>query len=358
MDERNIGVAQGRSREEPRSREERGIVFADPNARKESFAGSQANASDSAQPAPSRSATCEAVIAGCGDFGIALGLILAARGVEVTGIRRSSSPLPAPLRTLSLDLAELRSSAKRLIPASSPLMTADIVIYAVAAGRREEAAYRRAYIEGVDGLLNVLESRDTAPQRIFFVSSTSVYGECAGREVDEETRPRPQGFAGESVLAGEERMLCSPIPATVVRSGGIYGPGRGWLIDRVRRGGRCQDDPPKFTNRIHRDDLAAAIAHLADLASRRPIADRYIAVDHEPALECEVMEWLARQIGAPLPARVRRLDPLASKGGADALGKRCRNARLLSEGYVFCHPSYREGYRAVLAGKGVRYRPA
>ena len=334
--------------------EARGAIFADPNSRNEGIVRLGAGDPDPGEYESSASSRIEAVIAGCGDLGTALGLILAARGARVTGIRRSAIPLPAPLRTLSLDLAGLRMADGRRTPS---LMTADIVVYAVAAGRRDEQAYRRAYIEGVDALLKVLEMRDIPPKRIFFVSSTSVYGECAGRWVDEDTPPRPRGFAGESVLAGERRMLEGPVPATVVRLGGIYGPGRGWLIDRVRQGGRCLFDPPRFTNRIHRDDAAAAIAHLVDLAPRQPIADSYIAVDHEPAAECEVMEWLARQIGAPPVKRIRgseSLDSTSSAGG----GKRCRNVRLLSEGYVFRYPSYREGYRAVLAGTGVRYRLA
>ncbi|WP_025770335.1 SDR family oxidoreductase [Thioalkalivibrio sp. HK1] len=339
--------------------EGRGAIFADPNSDNEDIGRGGADNHDpgeyessaSSRSGPSR---IEAVIAGCGDLGTALGLILAARGAQVTGIRRSTISLPAPLRTLSLDLADLDMSKGRQVPS---LMTADIVVYAVAAGRRDEDAYRRAYIEGVDALSRVLEMRDTPPKRFFFVSSTSVYGECAGRPVDEDTPPQPQGFPGESLLAGERRVLESPLPATVVRLGGIYGPGRTWLIDRVRQGGRCLFDPPKFTNRIHRDDAAQAIAHLADLAQSRPIADTYIAVDHEPAAECEVMEWLAKRIGAPPVERARGSKSLDSTPGAGG-GKRCRNGRLLSEGYVFRYPSYREGYRAVLEGKGVRYRPA
>ena len=50
-------------------------------------------------------------------------------------------------------------------------------------------------------------------------------------------RCSPGGFPGECLAAGERRMLASPIPATVVRFGGIYGPGRGWLVERARRGG-------------------------------------------------------------------------------------------------------------------------
>ena len=134
----------------------------------------------------------------------------------------------------------------------------------------------------------------------------------------------------------------------MVRFAGIYGPGRGWMIERARAGASCTGDPPKFTNRIHRDDCAGALAHLVELDDR--CDDVYIGVDDAPAEECEVLEWLAARLGAPAPRRVR-----GGEAAAQGSGKRCRNARLRASGYRFRHPTFREGYAAVLAGEGVRY---
>ena len=209
------------------------------------------------------------LIAGCGDVGTALGLALCERGHEVFGARRSAQRLPAPLSPVPVDLTDCRA-VERMLPA------VDVVVYAVAAGRRDEGAYRRAYVDGVSTLLGVLERRAAPPRRVFFVSSTSVYGERGGAWIDEETPLRPRGFAGECLAAGERRMLASPIPATVVRLAGIYGPGRGWLIERARAGACCQGDPPRFTNRIHRDDCAGVLAHLIG-------RDEVDAVDEMPA---------------------------------------------------------------------------
>ena len=318
------------------------------------------------------------LIVGCGDVGTALGLTLCEGGCEVIGIRRSAQQLPAPLHPLSIDVAD-RRALERMTP------EVDVAVYAVAAGHRDEEAYRRAYVEGVEALLDVLEGRAVPSRRVFFISSTSVYGECGGAWVDETTPLRPSGFSGECLAAGERRMLASPIPATVVRFGGIYGPGRGWLIERARAGARCVDDPPRFTNRIHRDDCAGVLAHLiarawerrvpagrgrparideqadehagdagtgGDVGSDVPagVDDVYVGVDDAPAAECEVMEWLAARLGAPPPRRVR-----AGDAGAEGTGKRCSNARLRASGYRFRYPTFREGYAAVLAGEGVRY---
>ena len=298
-------------------------------------------------------------------------------------MRRSARQLPAPLRPLSVDVTD-RLALERMTP------DADVVVYAVAAGRRDEEACRRAYVDGVATLLDVLEGRTTGlPRRVFFVSSTSVYGERGGAWVDETTPVQPNGFPGECLIAGERRMLASPIPATVVRFGGIYGPGRGWLIERARAGARCIDDPPRFTNRIHRDDCAGVLAHLIARTWERgrsarmeqdrsppagasggdattPVVESLIehvddapisagevcvGVDDAPATEYEVLAWLAARLGAPAPRRIR--DEEAAARGS---GKRCSNARLRASGYRFRYPTYREGYAAVLAGEGVRYR--
>ena len=165
---------------------------------------------------------------------------------------------------------------------------------------------------GVSALLDVLEERAEPPRRVFFVSSTSVYGQRDGAWIDETAPLQPRGFAGESLVAGERRVLASPIPATVVRFAGIYGPGRGWLVKRARAGACCVGEPPKFTNRIHRDDCAGVLAHLI---AREWLDDVYIGVDDAPVEECEVLEWLADRLGAPAPRRVRSGEAAAQGSG-------------------------------------------
>ena len=282
------------------------------------------------------------LIVGCGDVGTALGLMLCEGGHEVLGARRSAHRLPKRLQPVSVDVTD-RRVIERALPA------VDVVVYAVAAGRRDEGAYRRAYVEGVSALLDVLEHRPEPPHRVFFVSSTSVYGERGGAWIDETAPLAPRGFAGESLVEGERRMLASPLPATVVRFAGIYGPGRDWMIERARAGADCAGDPPKFTNRIHRDDCAGVLAHL--IAGDSTCDDVYIGVDDAPVEECEVLEWLAERLGAPAPRRRRAAEVQA----AQESGKRCSNARLRASGYRFRYPTWREGYAAVLAGEGVRY---
>jgi nucleoside-diphosphate-sugar epimerase len=102
----------------------------------------------------------------------------------------------------------------------------------------------------------------------------------------------------------------------------------------------------RFTNRIHRDDAAAALAHLAFLPDA---AACHLGVDSEPAPEAEVLAWLAARLGVALPCAS---EPPASGETRRSSGtKRCSNARLLATGFRFRYPTYREGYEALLRGR-------
>lgn len=276
------------------------------------------------------------LIAGCGDVGSALGIRLVGAGDVVWGLRRRVQSLPSPIRPVGADL-------QRPEDLSELPQGLEVVVYAAAASAFSEEGYRRAYVQGLRNLLAALQAGDQPVARLVLVSSTAVYGQKDGEWVDEDSPTRPDHFSGRVMLEAEQVALQGPYPATVLRFGGIYGPGRTRLIEGVRRGDPCNDDPPAFTNRIHRDDCAGVLQHV--IALERP-ARVYLGVDSRPAPQCEVRDWLAARLGVPSPRRIS-----AAPGAAPQRGnKRCRNERLLASGYRFLYPSYREGYAAVLRG--------
>ncbi|MDH3686520.1 MAG: SDR family oxidoreductase [Myxococcales bacterium] len=265
------------------------------------------------------------LIAGCGYVGSVLAGDLAARGDEVFGLRRNPSGLPPGVTPVAADVSA--PETLKGVPADL-----DAVVYAVSAGAREDPAYRRAYVEGVEHLCGVV-----APARFVFVSSTSVYGQVAGEWVDEESPTEPRAFAGRRVLEGEQLARAAP-GGVAIRFGGIYGPGRTRLRDSVAEG-RARWRPQHFTNRIHRDDCAGALRHLLDLERPESV---YVGVDREPSEERTVLEWLARRAGVEAPS--------PSESGAETRGvgsKRCSSRRLVESGYVFRYPTFREGYAAL-----------
>lgn len=274
------------------------------------------------------------LIAGCGYVGTALGERLAAAGCEIFGLRRAVGGLPAAIRPVAADLGD--PATLRNLPGDL-----DLVFYTAGAERGDEPAYRRAYVEGVRNLLDALAATRRGVRRLLFTSSTAVYSQSAGEWVDEGSQTAPVGFRGRILLEGEGIVLAGPFPATVLRLGGIYGPSRTRLLEDVRAG-RARFVPGRFTNRIHRDDAASALQHLAHLDGA---AACYVGVDCDPAEERVVLEWLAERLGAPRP-RASESEAESRRVGS----KRCRNTRLRDAGYRFRHPSFREGYAALLAG--------
>ncbi|MFF1882898.1 SDR family oxidoreductase [Pseudarthrobacter sp. NPDC058196] len=281
------------------------------------------------------------LLAGCGDLGTEAGLRFAALGHRVVGWRRSPEKLPAAIEGAAADLG---SPTLPPIPADTT-----VVVIAVAADAPSEEAYRAAYVRGVAHVLDALERDGVTPERVLFVSSTAVYGDAAGGWVDEATEPNPGGFSGKVLLEAEELLhsrLSGTSATTALRLGGIYGPGRTRLIDQVRSGSAVIPEDVRYTNRIHRDDAAAAIVHLATLADAP--APVYVGVDNEPADLGAVLRFLASELGLPEP---QAGDAGPARGG----NKRCRNDLLRSTGFNFTFPTFREGYRDVIAGNGSRH---
>lgn len=281
------------------------------------------------------------LIAGCGDVGGRAGLRLLERGHRVWGLRRNPDRLPEGLEPVAADLTDPATLADLAEQLGGPV---DAVAYTAAADGFSQEAYRRAYVEGLENLLEVLEAWDRPPRRLLFTSSTGVYHQSDGSRVDEGSPTEPQRFSGRRVLEGEERCRASPIPSVSLRLGGIYGPGRTRLLDRVADGEAvCPEGEPVYTNRIHSQDAAGALAHLLELETPEEI---YLGVDDEPAERCEVLRYLAGLLGVDPPRVVPPEEADRRRGGS----KRCSNRRLRESGYEFLYPTYREGYRELVEG--------
>jgi len=277
------------------------------------------------------------LIAGCGYVGSALGERLLADSDTVWGLRRGPGLLPSGIRPIEADLAV--SATLQDLPSDL-----EVIVYAASPGGRDDAHYRTAYVEGVGRLLEALEAHDQRPKRFIFVSSTAVYEQSSGEWVDEDSPTQPEHFSGRRLLEAERLVAAGPFPYTIVRFGGIYGPRRTRMLDQVRTG-RAVYAPgrPRFINRIHRDDCAGALHHLIRLPEPEAL---YIGVDSDPVEEATAMRWIAGAVGAPSPRMARGPEAKSLRARSN---KRCRNDRLLASGYTFEHPSFREGYAALIA---------
>lgn len=271
------------------------------------------------------------LVAGCGDLGGALGMMLREAGHDVFGLRRRADALPPAIRPIAADLA--RAGTLAAIPHDI-----DAIVYTAGATDASGDAYRAAYVAGVTNLLALLRERAETP-RFLFVSSTGVYPQHDGEWVD-ETSPTPRsGTRSDQLLVGETLVIESGLPHSVLRLAGIYGPGRTRLIDSVRSSrARIHEDPPLWTNQIRRDDAARALHHLLGLA--RP-ASLYVGVDDEPATEGDVLRFIASRLRVPPP-------PVANEPSPRGAGKRVDGSRLRATGFTPRFPTYREGYGELL----------
>ena len=255
------------------------------------------------------------LIAGAGDTGSRLAALAAANGFDVLALRRREVAMGPGIRALRADLRS--GEGFSAIP-----QHLDALVFCAAPDERSEVAYRALYR---DGLRRLLDRADIG--RVLFVSSTAVYAEDAGGIVDEDTPADATAFNGRLLIEAERELDAHP-DAAAFRASGIYGPGRERMWQRARR-----DEPgePRWTNRIHVDDVAGALLHL--LQSPR-IARAYCGNDDAPALEHEVVDGLRARLG---------LSALGASPGP-VTGKRVSNARLRGSGWQPRFPSWREGY--------------
>lgn len=272
----------------------------------------------------------QVLLAGCGDLGLRVARRLRDRGDQVWALRRQP---PASGDTgiawLRADLA--RPDTLRALP---PAITQ--LVYLPTPDRRDPAAYRTIFVEGLRHLLAALGERPL--RRVVFVSSSAVYGDHRGDWVDEDTVAVPPQFNGMILREAEQLLAAQPIRSVVLRLAGLYGPGRLHLLDRLCSGAaRAPRAAPHWANRIHVDDAAAAIAHLLQLVDPQPC---YLGVDGTPLPLDVLYGHLARLIGAPQPPDG---PPPAGSGS-----KRLSNARLLADGFVPRWPDARAGYAALL----------
>lgn len=270
---------------------------------------------------------------GCGDVGSELGRLLVAQGYQVAGLRRSAASLPLGMRALQGDVTQPATlqSVKELEP--------DLLVYAVAASTHTDEGYRASYVEGLRNVLTALADSKTL-HHVIFTSSTGVYGQFTDELLDETSLPIPENFSGTRMLEAESVLKDFAWPSTVVRLSGIYGPGRNRMLSLAREPQRW----PQFdswTNRIHRDDASRAIAHILDrVAHGQPVDNCYLVTDSQPALQYEVLQWLALQQAV---SNVPQTAPLV------ASGKRVNNQRLLETGFKLKFPDYMSGYGNLLA---------
>ena len=271
--------------------------------------------------------TYSILVAGCGDIGAPVAQAWQQDGQRVFAMRRNGTEFPEGVTGISGDL---RHHDAQVWP------DVDLIYLILTPTGRSAAAYEQAYLEGAHALIRAYQGRKQLPF-VIFVSSTSVYRD-ESQDMDEFTAAEPDSETAKVLLATEQ-CLHDCLPSLAVRCTGIYGPGRYRLIEQVRLGTPWGEN--RWSNRIHRDDVVSALMLLGQQAlSGATLPPMCIATDEEPAPLWQVRKYIAEQIGAP----VLQHDVVTADQG-----KRIRGQFLVSLGWQPTYPSYREGYRQLIA---------
>ena len=180
------------------------------------------------------------------------------------------------------------------------------------------------------------------PRRFVYLSTSGVYGDCAGEWVDETRPPNPRTERAMRRLDAERALgdwgERNQVEIAILRVPGIYASDR-LPLERLARGTPAlRPEEDVYTNHIHADDLAGIL--VAALESAR-VGDVYNASDDGPMKMGEFFDLVADRSGLARPPRVSREEA----------------ARLLPpERLSFMSESRRLSNRRMKAELGVRLR--
>ena len=154
-------------------------------------------------------------------------------------------------------------------------------------------------------LIAALARARIIPQRFVYLSTSGVYGDCAGARVTEARARRAQTPRARRRVAAEDRLRAwarhSGVALTIIRAPGIYAETR-LPLDRIRQGTPVlADDDDVYTNHIHADDLARAVV-AALFRGRRNRA--YNAADDGEFKMAAWFDMIADAFRLPRPPRI------------------------------------------------------
>lgn len=205
------------------------------------------------------------LIAGCGYVGMRAAGTWRAQGNLVTALTRTAR------RGEELQANGIKPLVASLTgPDNLVLPDCHIALWSVGFDRSVDR--RAVWIDGLQRFLDAIPQPGSV-QRLIYTSSTGVYGDGAGHDVDETTPANPSSEGGVACLEAEHIVRTfareNHIPFTILRLAGLYGPDR--LLRRIadlKSGSHIAAAPDEWLNLIHVDDVVRLIDFLS--AGSRP----------------------------------------------------------------------------------------
>jgi hypothetical protein len=235
------------------------------------------------------------LIAGCGDIGRRVARLAAAAQVPTAALVRSEA-MAAQLQQqgLTVQLGDLDG----IRPISGLASAGSTVLYLVPPPGGGQLDPRvRVFCGSIEP--------GEEPEKVVYLSTSGVYGDCGGAVVTEETPTNPQTSRAQRRLDAESILRAwtrhRGIALVILRVTGIYGPGR-LPLQRLRQGHPVlREDQAPFTNRIHADDLAQVCWAAAQKGAD---GDIFNVSDGQPGTMTEYFNAVADAAGLPRPPQV------------------------------------------------------
>ncbi|MES9828772.1 MAG: SDR family oxidoreductase [Candidatus Thiodiazotropha sp.] len=280
-------------------------------------------------------------IIGCGDIGTRLAQAYSAEGMTVTGIVRTQQSFErlehAGIEAVQIDLDQPFTAAN--------LIESQQLFYFAPPPPRGQQ-------DGRVGRLIEQFMEGPSPQRVVYLSTSGVYGDCRGAWVDETRPPAPIADRAKRRLDAELRWRAwserTGRELVILRVAGIYGPGK-LPLERLRSGQPmvAEDDAP-ITNHIHSLDLVKIARTAMQRGASREV---YNVCDGVPEPMTRYFYRVADYLGLPRPPVIsleeaqQRLSP----GMLSYLkeSRRLSNRKLLEElGVALDYPDLEKGLSA------------
>ena len=280
---------------------------------------------------------------GLGYVGLSFALAMRNVGWKVEGTCRSEKRRQELLRS-GLE-AFVFDGQKRLAEISQKIVLADAILSSVPPTTTGDPVLE---VFGAD------ICRKAGGPWLGYLSTTGVYGDWDGKEVDESSRLRSTSNRGLRRIAAEKAWLRltskKSLPVHIFRLAGIYGPGRN-ILDKIRAGTATRIQKPGHVfSRIHVDDIVSTLA--ASILRPRAGAT-YNVCDNEPCSQPQIVEHGCQLLGERLPplidfeARAKEMSPLARSFWEDR--RRVSNRLIREELMVNLRfPTYREGLASLV----------
>ena len=236
------------------------------------------------------------LIVGVGDVARRALPALVARYDTLAMVRAAGPAVPTGVRLAIGDLD---------LPATlAPLAgAADVVLHLAPPDETRDGDVRTR------NLIIALSGARILPRRLVYISTSGVYGDCAGARIDESRPVNPQSARAARRVDAERTVTewgaSAGVQTTILRVPGIYSADR-LPVERLKRGTPVlRDEDDVYTNHVHADDLAAICVRALEPDAPPGI---YNAADDSELKMGEWFDLVADRFGLARPPRVSRAE--------------------------------------------------